>query len=82
VTSGPGVQVLAADGGYLGLIPTPRPVISAAFSGIDKRTLYVVGAGARGADGAELTTPDGVRNNAKTIYALPMLASGYAGRAK
>lgn len=33
VTSAPGVQVLSPEGKYLGLIPTPRPVISLAFSG-------------------------------------------------
>jgi len=82
VTSAPGVQVFSADGKYLGVIPTPRSVISVAFSGPDKRTLYVVGSGALGADGKEFTTPDGVRNNAKTIYKLPMLARGFAGRAK
>src|SRR5581483_720513 len=59
VTSQAGVQVFDGSGKYLGLIPTPRPVISAAFSGPDKRTLYVVGSGALGADGKELTTPAG-----------------------
>src|SRR6266853_5189589 len=33
VTSGPGVQVLSPEGKYLGVIPTPRGAISAAFSG-------------------------------------------------
>jgi sugar lactone lactonase YvrE len=71
------------DGGkYLGLIPTPRNVISVAFSGPDKKTLYVVGSGALGPDGLEFTTPEGVRNNAKTIYRIPMTAQGYLGRAK
>ena len=82
VTSGPGVQVLDTAGQYLGLIPTPRSVISVAFSGKDKKTLYVVGSGALGPDGQEFTTPEGVRNNAKTIYRIPMIAQGYLGRAK
>jgi gluconolactonase len=82
VTSAPGVQVLSAEGRYLGLIPTPRPAISVAFAGPDKRTLYVVGSGALGPDGQEFTTPDGVRNNAKTIYRVPMIAAGFRGRAK
>jgi gluconolactonase len=82
VTSQPGVQVFDRDGGYLGLIPTPRNAISVAFAGRNKKTLYVVGSGALGADGKEFTTPEGVRNNAKTIYKLPMLAEGYTGRAK
>lgn len=82
VTSQPGVQVFEAGGRYLGLIPTPRNAISVAFAGPGKRTLYVVGSGAVGPDGQELVTPPGVRNNAKTIYKLPMLAAGFAGRAK
>jgi gluconolactonase len=82
VTSAPGVQVLSPDGKYLGVIPTPRAVISVAFAGPDKKTLYVVGSGALGPDGKEFTTPEGVRNNAKTIYRLPVLAQGFTGRAK
>ena len=81
VTSNPGVQVLAGDGTYLGLIPTPRAAISVAFAGDGKKTLYVVGSGAV-VDGKEFQTPAGVRNNAKTIYRLPMLAAGFPGRAK
>jgi len=82
VTSGPGVQVFASDGKYLGLIPTPRNVISVAFAGADKRTLYVVGSGAQDAKGKEIITAAGVRNNAKSIFKLPMLAQGFTGRAK
>jgi gluconolactonase len=82
VTSGPGVQVFSPQGKYLGLIQTPRAVISAAFSGADKKTLYVVGGGALGPDGKEFQTPQGVRNNAKTIFKIPMMAQGYKGRAK
>ena len=82
VTSNPGVQVLGADGKYLGLIPTPRPVISVAFAGREKGALYVVGSGALNSDGTEATTPQGVRNNAKTIFRLPMLARGFGGRSK
>jgi gluconolactonase len=82
VTSPPGVQVFDRGGTYRGLIPTPRNAISVAFAGRDKKTLYVVGSGALGVDGKEFTTPDGVRNNAKTIYKLPMLAEGFKGRAK
>ncbi len=82
VTSPPGVQVFDRSGKYLGLIPTPRNAISVAFAGRDKQTLYIVGSGALGADGKEFTTPQGVRNNAKTIYKLPMLAEGFKGRAK
>ncbi len=82
VTSGPGVQVLSPEGTFLGVIPTPRNAISVAFSGPDKKTLYIVGSGALGPDGKEFTTPEGVRNNAKTIYKIAMLARGFEGRAK
>jgi gluconolactonase len=82
ITSGPGVQVLSPEGKYLGLIPTPRSVISAAFSGIGKKTLYVVGSGALGPDGKEFQTPAGVRNNAKSIYKIGMVAAGFDGRVK
>jgi gluconolactonase len=82
VTSRPGVQVLSPEGKYLGVIPTPRDVISVAFSGPDKKTLYVVGSGALGPGGKEFRTPEGVRNNAKSIYKIEMLAQGFRGRAK
>jgi gluconolactonase len=82
VTSQPGVQVLSPQGKYLGVIPTPRAAISAAFSGPGKRTLYIVGAGALGPDGKEFQTPQGVRNNAKTIYKIAMVAQGFKGRVK
>jgi hypothetical protein len=42
----------------------------------------IVGSGALGPDGEEFLTPEGVRNNAKTIYKLPMLAAGFEGRPK
>ncbi len=82
VSSEPGVQVFSPEGKYLGLIPTPRAVISAAFSGPDKKTLYVVGSGGLAPDGKEFTPPPGVRNNAKTIYKITMLAQGFKGRVK
>ena len=77
-----GVQVFSPEGKHLGIIPTPRNAISVAFAGPDKKTLYIVGSGALGPDGKEFTTPQGVRNNAKTIYKISMLAEGYKGRAK
>jgi len=82
VTTGPGVQVLSPEGKYLGVIPTPRGVISVAFSGPGKKTLYVVGGGASGPDGKEIETSPGVRNNAKSIYKVSMLAEGFKGRVK
>jgi gluconolactonase len=82
VTTGPGVQVFSPDGKYLGVIPTPRGVISVAFSGPGKKTLYVVGGGAVGPDGKEVETPPGVRNNAKSIYMVATIAAGFEGRVK
>jgi gluconolactonase len=66
VTGGPGVHVAGADGTYLGLIPTPRGVITAAFAGPDKKTLYAVA---------------NDRVNVQ-IFTIPMIAQGYPGRAK
>jgi len=75
VTTGPGVQVLGADGKYLGLIPTPRPVISAAFSGKDKKTLYILARGARDQAGTEVA-------NAAQVYTIEMAAQGFKKRVK
>jgi gluconolactonase len=75
VTSGPGVQVLGPDGNYLGLIPTPRPVISAAFSGKDKKTLYILSRGAKDQAGNEVA-------NAAQVYTIQMIARGFKKRAK
>jgi gluconolactonase len=48
VATGSGIEVLNAQGGHLGIIPVrcpPRDCQNLAFSGPDKRTLYVAGAG-------------------------------------
>jgi len=83
VTSGdPGIQVFSAEGKYLGVIPLPRSSSSVAFAGPNKKTLYAKGAGMKGPDGKEYRTPDGVRNNAKSIYKIDMVAQGFKGRAK
>jgi gluconolactonase len=82
VTASQGVHVLAPDGKHLGLIPTPRAPITLAFSGPDKKTLYVPQMGAVGPDGKPWATPQGVRNTAMTIYRIPMLAEGFKGRPK
>ncbi len=68
VTSNPGVQVIGPDGKYLGLIPTPRDVISVAFSGPDRKTLYAV-------------SRDNAMNK-DWIIAIQMLAQGPKGRGK
>jgi gluconolactonase len=75
VTTNPGVQVIAPDGAYLGIIPTPRPVISVAFGGPGKRTLFVLARGARDAAGNEVA-------NAAQVYSIETIAQGYRGRPK
>jgi len=83
VTSGdPGIQVFSAQGKYLGIIPLPRSASSVAFAGPGKKVLYAKGAGMKTKDGQEYRTPDGVRNNAKAIYKIDMIAQGYMGRPK
>ena len=80
VTSGSGVQILDKTGGYLGLIPTPRSVISVAFAGADKKMLYVVGSGADDSSGQPIR--EGPQQTAATIYKLPTIAQGLKDRAK
>lgn len=75
IATDPGVQVIAPDGKNLGLIPTPRTPISIAFSGTDKRTLYVMTQGVQDAHGKEV-------DNAAHVYTIPMIARGFKGRAK
>ena len=74
--------VLSPEGQHLGMIPTPRRAITLAFSGPDKKTLYVPQLGAGGPDGKAWTTPEGIRNTAMTIYRIPMIAEGFKGRPK
>ena len=80
ITSASGVQILDKTGKYLGLIPTPRSVISVAFAGADKKTLYVVGSGADDASGQPIR--EGPQQTAATIYKLPTIAQGVKDRAK
>jgi gluconolactonase len=68
VSSNPGVQVFTPDGKYLGLIPTPRGIISLAFSGQDRKTLYAV-------------ARDNVQNK-DWIISTSMIAQGPKGRGK
>ena len=67
--------MISPDGKYLGIIPTPRPVISAAFGGKDKKTLFVLARGATDADGNQVA-------NAAQVYTIQTIAQGYTGRAK
>ncbi len=68
VTTNAGVQVIGPDGKYLGLIPTPRGLISVAFSGPDRKMLYVVSR-----DNA---------TNKDWIIGIQMISQGPKGRAK
>ena len=80
VTSNPGVQVFDRNGAYLGLVPTPRGVISVAFAGPGKKTLFVVGSGAEDAGGQPIR--EGPQRTAATVYTLPMVSRGIEGRSK
>jgi gluconolactonase len=68
VTTNGGVNVIGKDGKNLGLIPTPRGVISVAFSGPDRKTLYAVSR-----DNAQ---------NKDWIIAIETMAQGPKGRGK
>jgi gluconolactonase len=76
----PGVHVFDKAGAHLGLIPTPRPVISLAFAGKDKKVLYVVGSGADDESGKMIRV--GPQQTAATVYRINTIAAGLPGRAK
>ncbi len=80
VSSNIGVQIFDKTGKYLGVIPTPRDVISVAFAGSDKKTLFIVGSGAEDENGQPIR--QGPQQTAATIYKLPMIAHGLKNRAK
>jgi sugar lactone lactonase YvrE len=61
-----GIQVFSPDGKYLGVIPTPRPVITVTFSGPDRKTLYAVSR----------------TGNTDWIIGIRMIAQGPKGRGK
>jgi len=63
---GAGIQVLAPDGKSLGVIPTPRAVITVTFSGPDRKTLYAVSR----------------TGDTDWIIGLQMIAQGPKGRGK
>jgi gluconolactonase len=77
-----GVQVLDKTGKYLGLIPTPRQPITLAFSGPDKKMLYIGGMGATSVGGEQVQFAPGVRATAMTVYKIQLQAQGFKGRAK
>jgi sugar lactone lactonase YvrE len=71
VTAGPALHVVAPDGKLLGSIPAPYGLITAAFGGQDKKTIYAV-----------VSLIDPTRLQHAYVYSIPMLAQGYKGRAK
>jgi gluconolactonase len=75
VSTGPGVQVIGTDGTWLGLIPTPRPIISVSFGGSGRQTLFILARGAEDSTGQQIA-------NAAQVYSIQMTAHGYAGRPK
>jgi gluconolactonase len=75
VTTGAGVEVISPDGKNVGVIPTPRGVITCAFGGKDKKTLFILARGAKDAEGNEVA-------NAAQVWTIPVIAQGYKGRAK
>ena len=75
VTTQAGVEVLGPDGKNLGVIPTPRGVITGAFGGKDKKTFYILARGATDANGTEVP-------NAAQVWSIQMQAQGYRKRAK
>ena len=75
VSTNPGIQVIGPDGTWLGLIPTPRDVISVSFGGSGRKTLFVLARGAEDADGNQIA-------NAAQVYSIEMIAHGYKGRPK
>ena len=71
VTAGPNLFVVGADGKLVGTIPAPYGLISAAFAGKDKKTMYAV-----------VSLSDPTRLQHAFVYSIPMIAQGYKGRAK
>jgi gluconolactonase len=72
ITAGPNLFVAGPDGKLLGNIPAPYSLITAAFAGKDKKTMYAV---------VSLIDPKDRLQHAY-VYSIPMLAQGYKGRAK
>ena len=74
-TSGAGVEVFDKTGKNLGVIPTPRGVITTAFGGKDRKTLFILARGGTSSGGEEVA-------NVAQIWSIPMVAQGFKGRAK
>jgi gluconolactonase len=71
VTAGPNLFVVSPDGKLVGTIPSPYSLITAAFAGKDKKTMYAV-----------VSLIDASRLQHAYVYSIPMIAQGYKGRAK
>jgi len=71
ITAGPALHVASPEGKLLGSIPAPYGLITGAFGGPDKKTVYAV---------VSLRDPDGLQH--AYVYSIPMIAQGYMGRAK
>jgi gluconolactonase len=71
VTAGPNLVVVDNAGKVLGSIPAPYGLISAAFAGKGKKTMYAV-----------VSLSDSTRLQHAFVYSIPMLAEGYKERAK
>jgi gluconolactonase len=71
VTAGPNLHVVSPDGKLVGTIPAPYGLITAAFAGNDKKTMYAV-----------VSLSDSTRLQHAFVYSIPMIAQGYKGRAK
>jgi sugar lactone lactonase YvrE len=75
VSTGPGVQVIGADGTRLGVIPTPRGIISVSFGGPERQTLFILARGAEDSTGQQIA-------NAAQVYSIQMVAHGPSSRPK
>ena len=85
VTNGSVIEVFSPDGMMLGVIPGPKgdDLISVAFGGKDKHTLFAVGLAKKfhhGRLGLPSDTMQGGQGG--ELIAIHMLAQGYEGRAK
>jgi sugar lactone lactonase YvrE len=72
VATGSSVDVFAPDGAFLGSIRGPQGLHGTAFGGRDKKTLF----------GIVFYGDWGTQSARNRVIAIPMIAQGYAGRAK
>lgn len=72
VTAGPALHVVSPEGKLLGSIPAPYSLITAAFAGPDKKTMYAVS--------SQINPTTRVQH--AFVFSIPMIAQGYRDRAK